>query len=374
MPCVNKVLIVGGGIAGLSAAIALGRKGVACDVAEIGKSGTPVGAAITFHGQSVRALDGLGVLAECKRLGEFYVFTVNNYDATGRPIDEPPPADRKGPPTVSIFRPLLAEVLLSHAQRLGANVQFSISVQHLDFDGDIVGAHFTDGRIGRYDLVIGADGLHSSVRRLLFGDAVCPAYAGQTSVRWMADGPPIDGPTMIYRARGVYMLSVPLPKQNLIYVATVSNRDPTDHVDDNQARAILADQLAIFTAPYVVALAKRLTADSKVIVRPFEWLLTPDPWFRGQTLLIGDAAHATTAQMSAGGGMAMEDALVLAECVVGATSVSAALGAFMKRRFERVRLVVEAGVNICKFEQDAVSPKVIDSYRQEVLRRLALPY
>jgi 2-polyprenyl-6-methoxyphenol hydroxylase-like FAD-dependent oxidoreductase len=297
-----------------------------------------------------------------------------NFDAAGHRIGEASAAGHKGPPAVFIYRPLLADVLRGHAQQLSANLRFNISVQALkqDEDGEI--ATFTDGTTNRYDLVIGADGLHSTVRRMIWGDEVRPIYAGQTSVRWMAAGPPIDGPTMMYRAPGLYVLSAPLPKQNLIYGATVSNRDPTEHVGDDRARDILAAQLACFTAPYVVELAKRLTAASEVIVRPFEWLLTPDPWFRERVLLIGDAAHATTAQMAAGGGMAMEDALVLAACMANSASAQTGLEAFMKRRFERVRLVVEAGVTICKYEHDGAAPKVIDTYRQEVFKKLAAPY
>jgi 2-polyprenyl-6-methoxyphenol hydroxylase-like FAD-dependent oxidoreductase len=89
---------------------------------------------------------------------------------------------------------------------------------------------------------------------------------------------------------------------------------------------------------------------AQINYRPLEWLLLPKPWYNGRVVLIGDAAHATTPHMASGAGIAAEDGLVLAEELQRHESVTDALHAFMERRFERARLVVENSVMIGDME------------------------
>jgi 2-polyprenyl-6-methoxyphenol hydroxylase-like FAD-dependent oxidoreductase len=370
-----NALIVGGGIAGLTAAIALTRKGVACEVVEITASGEPVGAAITITGPAMEALNAVGVLEACKRLGRVNPLTPGSFDAAGRPIGDSHSPGYKPPPAVGMYRPVLSDLLREQARQNGALLRFDTGVRALTQSDSAVAVEFTDGTGERYDFVVGADGIRSKVRQMVFGQNTQPHSAGQTSVRWMAAGPPIDGPSMMYYADNVKVLGYALPQQNLVYVSTVSNRDDaTEHVDRVKAREILANQLACFTAPYVVKLAERLTMESNVIVRPFEWLLVPDPWYHGRVVLIGDAAHAMTAHLASGGGMAMEDGVVLAECLAVTPSLHSGLDAFMKRRFERVRMVVESSVEISKLEQQRASPGAIQARTQAAHKQLAAPY
>jgi len=94
-----------------------------------------------------------------------------------------------------------------------------------------------------------------------------------------------------------------------------------------------------------------LNEKSDIVFRPLEAFYLPAPWYRGRVLLIGDAAHPTTPQLASGAGMAVEDALVLAEELTHAGNVRQALAAFMARREERCRLVVESSVAIGRLEQ-----------------------
>ncbi len=114
--------------------------------------------------------------------------------------------------------------------------------------------------------------------------------------------------------------------------------------------------------------------DSELICRPFEWIALPAPWFRGRTLLIGDAAHATTAHLGQGGGMAMEDAVVLGQCVAAATTLPEAFEAFMDRRFERTRTVVETSVELSRLEQEHAPHAENVALIQTALATLAEPY
>jgi len=122
-------------------------------------------------------------------------------------------------------------------------------------------------------------------------------------------------------------------------------------MSQEEVHALFARLLDSYTAPAMVELRSRLTPDADLICRPFDWILLRDKWHRGRTLLIGDAAHATTAHMGMGGGMALEDAVVLAQCIAAAPTLSAAFDAFMARRFERVRTVVETSVALSQLEQ-----------------------
>jgi 2-polyprenyl-6-methoxyphenol hydroxylase-like FAD-dependent oxidoreductase len=124
----------------------------------------------------------------------------------------------------------------------------------------------------------------------------------------------------------------------------------------------------------VVELRKRLTPDAKLIGRPFEWILLPEPWHKGRALLIGDAAHATSAHMGQGGGMALEDSAVLGQCIAAAASLPEAFDAFMARRFERVRAVVETSVGLSRLEQAHAPPSENVALLTRALSALAQPY
>lgn len=84
-------------------------------------------------------------------------------------------------------------------------------------------------------------------------------------------------------------------------------------LDEVGAHRTVREILQTFTAPFVVELRKRLTDDTRVLVDDYDWLLLQEPWHRGRVVLIGDSAHATTAHLASGGGMAIEDAVVLGQ-------------------------------------------------------------
>ena len=130
--------------------------------------------------------------------------------------------------------------------------------------------------------------------------------------------------------------------------------------DGPQATSRVADRRAAKDPSqarrHSVELRRRLKSGANLIGRPFRWILLPEPWYRDRALLIGDAAHATTAHMGMGGGMALEDAVVLAQCIRDAGMVGDALAAFMKRRFERCATVVRTSVRLSQLEQEHAAP------------------
>jgi 2-polyprenyl-6-methoxyphenol hydroxylase-like FAD-dependent oxidoreductase len=139
----------------------------------------------------------------------------------------------------------------------------------------------------------------------------------------------------------------------------------------------LHERLAELMSSYggvVGELREALTAQSNIVVRPLETIFCPQPWHKDGVVLIGDAAHATTPQLASGAGMAMEDGVVLGECIAQADSVDGALDTFMKRRFERCALVVEKSLALGRLEKSGSAP--VDQIRvvEAALQQLNKPY
>jgi 2-polyprenyl-6-methoxyphenol hydroxylase-like FAD-dependent oxidoreductase len=359
MASVDRVLIVGAGVAGLTAACALAGRGVTVEVAEA-TGGEPVGAAIMISGRALEALGSIGVMGRFRAEG---ILNPLGDRLMGGAIRE----------SIAHYRPVLADILLQRAMALGATVRTSLALQGLEPLAEGVEAQFSDGTSGRYDLVIGADGIRSTVRELVFGPSIRPLYAGQCNIRWMTPGPPIGLPGGAFHGGFGKLLSYPLP-QDLIYGISVFARPQPGRVTMEEARDLLHEQLSTMDEPYVRALHARLTPDIELIYRPFEWLMVPPPWHKGRVVLIGDAAHATTAHMSSGGGMAIEDAVVLGEELAGHENVGQALQAFTDRRLARVRMVVETSVALSKLEQEGAGPAEVLARGAPAYAALAEPY
>lgn len=376
MACVSTALIVGGGIAGLSAAIALSRAGVRCEVVEV--SGVPLGASIGISGRAAEAMVELGIYDEVHRTGMPFgpdSTALTQWDAAGKMIG-PGPKRPNWPGAVdgvAVYRPVFIGIMAETARSLGATIRTGVTAREIVNGPDAVTVTFTDGETKSYDLLIGADGIGSKTRAMLFPDAPTPQYAGQMSIRWMSPGPDIadagwyNGPV---GRLGFYHL----PVQGLMYTAAVIDMPAWQRMSEEEVYALFARLLDSYTAPAIVALRKRLAPGQEIIGRPFEWVFMPAPWHTGRALLIGDAAHATTSHMGMGGGMALEDSVVLGQCVAAACSLPEALDAFMARRFDRVRIVVETSLKLCALEQAKAPPPEKIAALTAALMALGQPY
>src|SRR5258708_35366180 len=115
---------------------------------------------------------------------------------------------------------------------------------------------------------------------------------------------------------------------------------------------LLAEQLRDFTGPVMLHARKWVNDPAKVDYRPMNAFRLPPPWHRGRVAVIGDAAHTTTPHLATGAGIAIEDAVVLAEMLAGDSPVPSILKRFVERRFARCRLVVETAVKLGEMEKD----------------------
>jgi 2-polyprenyl-6-methoxyphenol hydroxylase-like FAD-dependent oxidoreductase len=376
MACVSTALIVGGGIAGLASAIALSRVGVQCDVVETGDG--PLGASLGLSGRAADALGELGVYDECYETGrpfEIGATADSLFDSTGRLLRAGPkrPEWPGAKTALGVYRPVFLQILEDTAKRLGATLTRGLTVQAIDDDNEGSFVTMTNGERRRYDFVLGADGIGSRTRAMLFPEHPKPIYSGQISYRWMIPAPPIEGEGFYVGPLGRVGFYY-LPHQKLVYVPGVIDAPELKRKTKEEIFQIYTNLLASFTAPAILELRKHLTPDSDLIYRPFEWTFLNHPWHKGRTLLIGDAAHATTAHMGMGGGMAIEDACVLAQCIASSPTLAEAFDAFMKRRFDRVRTVVETSVALSRLEQEKAPPAKNADLLTSAFQKIGEPY
>jgi 2-polyprenyl-6-methoxyphenol hydroxylase-like FAD-dependent oxidoreductase len=359
MAAVQRVLIVGGGIGGLTLAIALRQHGIAADVVEL--EARVVGVGITLTGSTLRALDRVGLAAGCVERGfGFNFFKVSDDTGKLQATNPLPPSVSGFPAAVGMQRPVFADFMTRTAQAKGASIRSGLTVDEIQEDGAGVQVRFTDGSSGRYDLVVGADGVFSSIRRRIFGNAHEPIYVGQGVYRFMTERDPSIDQIHVFVGPKLKAGFIPLSNDSM-YLFTTMSYPPNTRIDESKSHLILREALKDFTAPIVVEVLERMRSPDKVIWRPFENTLVPSPWYRGRVVLIGDAAHTMTPHLTAGGGMAIEDAVILSEVLSRDDPLPNLLDEFMQRRFKRVRTACDISLEICKLEQ-ASEPDVGQIY------------
>jgi 2-polyprenyl-6-methoxyphenol hydroxylase-like FAD-dependent oxidoreductase len=371
-----RVLVIGGGIGGLSTTLALRREGFEVDVVERDPEWGVYGVGIIQPGNALRALDSLGLAAACVEAGS-PIRGDRTWLADGQtPIaahDWPPLVDEL-PPGNGLTRPKLHDILTSRTLESGADVRTGVTFTELIAgDDDHVEVAFTDGERRSYDLVVGADGLYSKVREHLFGPELKPRFTGQ--VCWRYNLPRIEGLEEIWMWFGPEgsVGFVPLG-QDLMYILTIETPIPgwRATIERDGAAAVYRRRLAPFAGPVAQA-REQIVDDDAVILRPIENIIVPAPWHRGRIVLVGDAAHGATPHCGQGAAQAIEDGIVLAEELAEEVAVPDALKAFTARRYERCRAIVEGSELVGKWEQDHSLPIDPDATRNAVIMTASAP-
>jgi 2-polyprenyl-6-methoxyphenol hydroxylase-like FAD-dependent oxidoreductase len=350
MNAVNKVLVVGGGIGGLCAAIALRQKGIEVDLVELKTEWTVYGVGIIQQSNVVREMHRLGVLDAY--LDAAYAFEdVGIYTVDGQPLVRIPGQRLAGPEfpaNVGISRRALHKVLSETAMDLGTTVRLGTTVASFVQDDDGVDVVFNDDTEGRYDLLVGADGLYSKMREFLFGNKYQPRFTGQSVWRYNFPRPAqIDHLANFQGPQGNAGL-VPLA-ENLMYLFTTSHEPGNPWMAEHSMAANLRDRLSGFGG-LIGELREQITDNTEVVYKPLETVFVDEPWYRGRVLLIGDAAHATTPHLGQGAGMAIEDAVVLSEELTTGGTVEEQMKRFIERRFERCKFINDKSLLACEKE------------------------
>ncbi|WP_106401464.1 FAD-dependent monooxygenase [Actinocorallia populi] len=342
-----KVLIVGGGIAGTSLAILLARAGVDVELAELKPTWTALGSGITLQGNALRVLRDLGVWPRVEAEG--YAFdSVGIQTPTGELLFESQDIKSGGPDlpaSLGMYRPALCSVLVEAAENAGAELMLGRTVTSVD------PVAFDDGTTGEYDLVIGADGIRSSVREMI-GIDTRPQPVGMGAWRAHVPRPARVRRTELMYGGPCYIAGYCPTGEDSIYAYLV------DKVTDQAVipRERLAAMMRELARPYGGAweeIKPTITDDAPINYTHFEWLLVDGPWNRGNVLLLGDALHACPPTLAQGAAQCLEDASVLAELLLeSGTADQKLFDEFRDRRIDRIRTVVDTSLQIARWQME----------------------
>ncbi|MCA8143495.1 FAD-dependent oxidoreductase [Burkholderia multivorans] len=358
MALVNKVLIVGGGIGGMCASILLCRQGIEVDLVELNPHWAPDGAGITISGPTLRALREVGVVDDVLRLGGSWR-AVDICDASGQLTATVPIASAHGaddlPGAAGIMRSALAAILADATRHAGVNVRLGVTFETLLQDAEGVDVVFTDGSLARYDIVIGADGVNSAVRRYVKPDFAGPRFTGQGS--WRAVVPRERENSTIYMGKTTKAGMNPISATQC-YLFVLDKREGMEFITPEKWPHLLAELLEEFDGPLATlreGLLDGSLAGHRLLYRPLMGHMIEGPWHRGRVVLLGDAVHATTPHLASGAGIAVEGALVLAAELARRHSLEGALLAYAGRHYDRARLVVSASARLGEIESEGGS-------------------
>lgn len=365
------ILVIGGGIGGLTAAIALRRKGHAVTVIEKDPDWSVYGVGIIQQGNVIRAMDQLDLLDAYVAAGvPFEKVAVHMPDGT-LVAEVPSPRLAEGyPANLGISRPALHRVLGDSAIAAGAEVRLGVTAQDIRDRGDAVEVCFSDNSTDRFDIVIGADGVYSETRQAIMPDAPPPEFTGQSVWRYNFPRPADLDALHVYNGPiGIGL--VPISK-DLMYMY-VTTPEPGNPFYPMEGLAAAMRSKLVKAAPQIREMAEQITDDGGVVYRPLEAFMLEGPWHSGRVVLLGDAVHATTPHLGQGAGMAVEDGIVLAEELERHDTPEAAFGAYRDRRFDRCRYIVERSLAICHGQLGKGPP--VDNARAtaEMFERVAQP-
>lgn len=349
-PVIGQALIVGGGIGGLVTAIALQRAGIAVSVFERADELAEVGAGLTLWANAITSLRRVGcddvIEAVGKPVKRSRILTWRGATLTEMPIEAL--ARRFGQPMIAVHRADLQAALLA---KLGPGVvRTGATCTSFHQDNAQVWAHLASGEEVAGDLLVGADGLRSTVRAQLFG-AAPPRYAGYTTWRGVVKAalPKVDAATAAESwGAGRRFGVIPLSNGRVYWFATLNAPEGARDKPGGKKQELLG----LFAKWHFPIPALIEATDEAAILRNDIYDRPPLPtWSRGRVTLLGDAAHPTTPNMGQGACQAIEDAVALAAHLVEAKTVAAALQAYEAQRLKRANAITQQSLRLGQIGQ-----------------------
>ncbi len=319
-----KILIVGGGIAGLSAAIALQGDGHDITIVETHDGWKPAGAGLHLPGNAMAALRALGIDQDVAAKSCAFP-RLDYFDHHNRKLFSLETEQLGWPTFQALTRSDFHEILCT--KLTAPTIRFGLSVSAIYDETDQAQVSFTDGASSSFDLVIGADGINSTVRRLAFGAEHMPQPTGYICWRWITDYPfGLTAPKFII-GHGQVILVMPVGgKRFYIYASTY---DPGERIRDLPAGE-LAAHFARFEGP-VREMLGAIGTDTIIHEGRLQQMIMPE-WVRGRAILIGDAAHGTLPTMAQGATQSIKDGLALADTLRAQPDINTALADWQAAR------------------------------------------
>jgi 2-polyprenyl-6-methoxyphenol hydroxylase-like FAD-dependent oxidoreductase len=373
-----KALVVGGGIAGPAAALAMAKAGIEPLILERRPVVDPeAGSWFTVAPNGLDALQAIDALEAAQEGGVPSCANVM-YGATGRRLGKvslgrPLENGRVG---LTMKRSWLAARLEREAERRGIVVRGGAEVAHVTDAGDHVEATLTDGNVLTAELLVAADGVHSRVRQAIDAQAPAARYVGLTNFGGITPNTPIAGdlePEAWHFIFGSHAFfgAHPTPAGDVVWFVNVPEpeitRERRRHTTDEEWARRLLSLVRDDAGP-----AAELVSTGRLeLVGDNTYDLGHVPtWSRGRMVIIGDAAHAPSPSSGQGASMALEDAVVLAQSLRDHADVPAAFAAYERARRERVEKIVAAGAR----SSSSKIPGPVGRRFQELMLRFAFHY
>jgi 2-polyprenyl-6-methoxyphenol hydroxylase-like FAD-dependent oxidoreductase len=347
-----KAIVIGAGIGGLSAAIALRNAGVETVVFERTRELKEIGAGLSLMSNATKALNGLGLTDALRGIGvPIGVAEIRTW--RGEVLSRIPTrqlSEKVGARSVAVHRADLQGALL---RELGDEVvRLDAACISFEQDGGGVRAFFADGTEERSDLLVGADGLRSTIRQNLLGDGA-PRYAGYTTWRAVVV-PEVElvpaGEAWEVWGRGVRFVCAQVGRGR-VYWALSKNAPDGEH---DLPTGAVKDALLELCAGWLEPVEELIAATEETAILRTD-IYDRDPvrvrWGRGRVTLLGDAAHPMTPDLGQGACQAIEDAVTLVECLEEKENIEAALELYEARRTRRTAAIVRGSRRLGRIAQ-----------------------
>lgn len=353
---IQNLLIVGGGISGLNAAAAIRTENpdIHVDLVEINPQIADLGGVgLSVLGNALIALDKIGAAEVCVSRGvpanQQTIRNVAGEVLTS--VDSSILGGERWPAAVGIGRSTFHGILAERAKALGTAIRCGLTVQTLVATASGVDVTFTDGSRANYDLVIGADGLFSATRQMIFPEAEGPIATGQGIWRAFAKRPEGVNTTQLFVGGPQGLVGVCPISEDGCYVYCLHGAGPNERRDPNKFAVEMREKLNGYGG-MIPALAEQITDNALVNYRPLQGIFLPGDWYSGRVLLIGDASHIGPPNLAQGAAMGIEDGAVLAEELAQGGTHQTIFQRFMQRRKERARFVFDVSCQIAKAEAE----------------------
>jgi 2-polyprenyl-6-methoxyphenol hydroxylase-like FAD-dependent oxidoreductase len=363
---IRRVLVVGGGVGGLTAAATFARRGVEVVLIERRPAFDIAGVGLGQPANALRVYDTLGVLDQILATG-FSYDRMFLFDPGRRLIVEHKflLGDDRVPAFCALSRLQLHEILLGAVERAGVQVRLGVTVGEIHDDKDRVEVQFSDGRYDSFDLLAGFDGIRSATRLHLVGTTFAPRPSGYGAWRVQAARPEYVRAMEFLQGIGSKTGAMPL-SNDIMYLFHIRPEAAGANFAGQDQAQLFKERLAQYGS-YVAEIAASLNSQSDIVYSPIEPLMLPWPWFRGRVVIGGDAAHTVAPHLTQGAAMAAEDAFVLArEVLDDDVPVEARLMRYSMKRYPRCAFVYTFSGQWLHDEQSVRSAEDLEAARAEL--------
>ncbi|MBV8925292.1 MAG: FAD-dependent monooxygenase [Bradyrhizobium sp.] len=345
----RKALVIGAGIAGPVTAILLKKAGFDVAVYEAWPYSTGIGGGLQIAPNGMRVLAEVGLAGELIQGGSVCE-SIDFYSQSGSPLGSinRNMEKRFGLPSVSMRRAMLNEAIVDKAWSCCVEMHFEKRLVRIEDRPDqAIVAHFADGSSAEGDFMIGADGVHSAVRSHVAPDGPMPSDTGLVGFGGFVPRALLEAAgtrpslAMTFGRSGFFGYGFCAPDA---HGAMCWSSQPTHDIDAATFRAM--DQAALkrhlkrFHAGWHDPIPQLIDALEEIIVTPTLDVATLPNWSRGRTLLIGDAAHATSPHAGQGASIALEDAYRLVRTLQDEPDIGIAFQNFERERRPRAERLV----------------------------------